>query len=295
MRFWLLLNPGEPSPSICYRLAEHCLCSDRPLAMLDPWRIDGASVSKPPVTDVFAPEGMPRYLESAWIGNRWRKVHFWQREQRLRLHIEAAGEWLIDLERLAVHKLSIAPVDPGLIAEIALGPGLILLLAQCDVFCLHASGVLIADRARLFSGDSGQGKSTLARADSWRRISDDITPVKVDQEGAWVFPHFPQLKLAAQDQYLTADPSRWPLHALYLLCPARGERNGTIAAVLLQPAEAARAIIAHTVASRLFTPRVLANHLAHAARLARLVPVYRLRYPWGMGNLPAVRSAISTS
>lgn len=295
MTFWLLLNSDLPSSPICYRFAKHRLYSDRPVAALDPWRIDSASAPAPPFVHAFPPTDKPRCLEAAWIGNRWRELHFWQREQRLRLHIEEAGEWLIDLERLMVCKLGAAPADPGLIVEIALGPGLILLLAQCDVFCLHASGVLIADRACLFLGDSGQGKSTLARADSWRRISDDITPVTVDEEGAWVFPHFPQINLAARAQYPVTDPSRWPLRAVYLLCPVRDEQGGAVTAVPVKPAEAARAMIAHTVASRLFTAQLLVNHMAQATRLARLVPVYRLRYPWGIDNLSAVRSAISTS
>ena len=295
MTLWLQLKAEPSFPTICYHLAGYRLCSDRPLAALDPWRIDTDSAPTPPVVNVLPSTGMPRDLESVWIGNRWREVRFWQQEQRLRLHIEAAGEWLIDLERLAVRKLSVAPADPALIAEIALGPGLIPLLAQCDVFCLHASGVLIGDRACLFLGDSGQGKSTLARADSWRRISDDITPIRVDEQGAWVLPRFPQLKLATQAQYPATDPNRWPLGALYLLCPARDEQSEGIAAVPLKPAEAARAMIAHTVASRLFTPQLLAKHMAQAARLARHVPVYRLHYPWGIENLPAVRSAILAS
>ncbi|MEE4380009.1 MAG: hypothetical protein V2J55_21185 [Candidatus Competibacteraceae bacterium] len=142
-------------------------------------------------------------------------------------------------------------------------------------------------------GDSGRGKSTLAHTDAWNRISDDISPVVIDEAGVWMIPHFPQLKLSAQEQYPLKGSIRLPLSSLYLLCPIKDKQTHTFTAAPLKPAEAARVIIAHTVASRLFTPQRLVDHMTFAAQLAQRTPVYKLYYPWDIHNLPALRSAIA--
>ena len=73
-------------------------------------------------------------------------------------------------------KLSAQP--DGIRDEFELGPGLMLLLAYNDCFAFHASAIETPEGVIVFCGESGQGKSTLARelshGHSMRRLADDI-------------------------------------------------------------------------------------------------------------------------
>jgi hypothetical protein len=175
------------------------------------------------------------------------------------------------------------------LAELALGPALLVTLALRDAFCLHASAVLLPQGAVAFAGDSGSGKSTLAaelHACGLSRVADDLLLVRAGSPPL-ALPWFPQPRWTQREQPAAA-PATCPLAALYLLDghdEATGsERVGRAAATL--------AIARHTVAGRLFGPPLLERHLGFAASLAAAVPVRRLRYPWRPGGVEEVAEAI---
>jgi hypothetical protein len=178
--------------------------------------------------------------------------------------------------------------------ETMLGPSLILALAlQNSIYCLHASAVLINGQAIAFVGESGQGKSTLAHylSQTWQRLGDDILPIGVgDNAGIFTHPHFPQLKLPLIDQYPPSAPASIPLRAIFVL----KKETTTVSTQRLSAVEATLLLIRHTVASRLFSPNLLAQHTAFCANVAQTVPVYQLSYPHIWQKLPAIQAEIES-
>ena len=80
-----------------------------------------------------------------------------------------------------------------------LGPIMAMLLHQRNYFVLHASGIKIGDRACVFLGCKGQGKSTMAATLYGRGhqlVADDIAAITLDSGGqAILLPGFPQIRL----------------------------------------------------------------------------------------------------
>ena len=208
------------------------------------------------------------------------------------------------------HPCAFALDDPA-IAQSILGPGLLLALALQGSFAFHAGAAALGERAAVFLGDSGAGKSTLAadldqrRADGWQRLADDVLPVAPAADGgldAW--PEFPQLKLAAEAQYVAGGsrPERVPVAAIYLLdafsasTDAPASASDIAAAVTIStvsPRDAMLALVAHTMAGRLFAPDLAARHFAFCAAVAAAVPLKRLRYPRRLEALDAVAQALA--
>ena len=166
-------------------------------------------------------------------------------------------------------------LEPAWQIEALRGPVLLHALAQRGVFVLHASaarqpgGPLIA-----FTANSGVGKSTLAQAAAdlgWERVGDDLLPI-AERAGHFVaLPHFPQPKLADNQQYPTDAAPLLPLAALVQL-----ERGAAASFQPLAPRKAADLLLASTVATRVFASRSLAAHLALAAHFAGEVSAGRL-------------------
>ena len=127
------------------------------------------------------------------------------------------------------------------------GPMLILALARRHVFCLHGSAVLAPFGALVIVGASGAGKSTLASAARPNRLCDDISPLSWRDGALTLLPQFPQLKLAGPDVVPEAVPLRGILH-LHAAVEAQGQSIRALTGHELH-----RQLLAHTVASRLFT------------------------------------------
>ena len=167
-------------------------------------------------------------------------------------------------------------IAPAELAELALGPALVLALALRETFCLHASAVLLPEGVVAFMGDSGAGKSTLAselRACGMPQVADDLLLVRAGASPV-ALPRFPQPRWTTLDQPAEA-PSSCTLAALYFLGGDHNEvtreRVGTAAATL--------AIARHTVAARLFHAPLLERHLSFAASLAAAAPGTRASLP----------------
>jgi hypothetical protein len=132
------------------------------------------------------------------------------------------------------------------------GPALILALARRGIYCLHASAFIEHGVATVILGESGAGKSSLARAivgkPGARRLCDDITPVQMENGQLYVLPRFPQLKLKAADLEL---PESVPLKRLIVL--QRATPNLPSANQVLTTRGLFDALTHHTVATRLFS------------------------------------------
>src|SRR5438105_3551225 len=73
------------------------------------------------------------------------------------------------------------------------------ILQQRGILTLHASAVTDGDRAILFAGASGRGKSTLAAAFldlGYQLLSDDVVAIRTDPDrAAMAAPAYPEIKL----------------------------------------------------------------------------------------------------
>jgi hypothetical protein len=78
------------------------------------------------------------------------------------------------------------------------GPVMGFLLRHRNVTCLHASAVELHDRAVLFSGNAGYGKSTTAAALALRGVpvlGEDIVPLRLEESRYWAIPGYPRVCL----------------------------------------------------------------------------------------------------
>ena len=168
--------------------------------------------------------------------------------------------------------------------QLLLGPPLMLALALNNQFALHASAVMIDQKAVLFVGDSGFGKSTIAK---WlsedakiNRLTDDISVI-IDQHGDYLLESgFPQLKLEENQQNPHLPPTQ--ITAVVLL---HREQECTPQLSKLQTIESVAVLVNHSVASQLFDKQLAESHLSFMATLSSKVPIYRLDYPSGKENI----------
>ncbi|MFQ5350634.1 MAG: hypothetical protein ACE5EG_09355 [Thermoanaerobaculia bacterium] len=239
--------------------------------------------------------GTPGYAGPGWVGGRLRRVESWRSGNGYLLRIEGAGEYLVrgDGSEIVSRRCLQAGGPSEAVAAAVLGPCLVLAMALHGVWCLHASAAGAADRVVALAGESGSGKSTLAAALAslggiWRRVGDDLLPVRLAGDGGRALPRFPQPKLAPELQWLPPAPEEVELAALYLLAPDADE----VEVRQLSRRRAAEVLVGQTVAARLFDAELQARHLDFCAGLAGVLPVRTLRFPRRRAALPAMTTAI---
>ena len=227
------VGPQRSVPAAVYRLAASWLVADRTLPELAPFAVP----LLPPGVDAGQPADWRQREVERLVYRGPGLVAGAIREVECRRVAQGWEVVIPDVCRLGVSwdGSEIAVLDPSpqlpsaLLAEAVIGPGLILALAVHGVYCLHASAVKTPRGVIAFLGESGRGKSTLARflaADSglgWTRVADDILPVEVTADGVDVLPRFPQLKLPDGEQYSSADSECLPLRMACVLAPSRIE------------------------------------------------------------------------
>ncbi len=90
-------------------------------------------------------------------------------------------------------------VDERDIRSFLLSPVIAILLHQRGLLPLHSSGINYKNKAVLFAGNSGAGKSTIAmamnRKYNYPLISDDIIAINKENDKPMVFSSFPSVKL----------------------------------------------------------------------------------------------------
>jgi hypothetical protein len=191
-------------------------------------------------------------------------------------------------------------------ATYLLGPVLGLVLRLRGIPCIHASAVVIENRAIAFVGEEGAGKSTTAAAFARRGhavLSDDIVAL-VEQDGAiHVRPAYPYLSLwpdsvrmlygvekslpsfsdnwdkrvlSTADQSIRFANQSFPLGAIFIL----GERSRNPSAPLLDsitPQDSLLSLVANSYATRLLSSEMRAHEFKFLGRVILSVPVFRVR------------------
>lgn len=302
---------GTLVANIAYEVAGQLIVSSEPIAMLDAFRCQlPSNISLPQPDKLLSNKGSierrAQYLseqtliyrgEGAFAGGM-QTVSMYHHGEIERLDnghglflLEVANQRqaVIQPDQGLIYCLHPAGLSDSLNAEILLGPVLLLLLASRGIFCLHASAVSIAGQAVVFIGESGQGKSTLASVNlpaDWSRLTDDITPVQIKDDGVYLLTDFPQLKLSSQT--ISSVPSR--LSAVFQL-------GATTEQMICEPLALQQTVLLaarHTAASRVFSPLLLKNHLAFCTQLGQRISLQSLSYPRQITEIGELRRFIQS-
>ncbi|MBE9118218.1 hypothetical protein IQ249_20190 [Lusitaniella coriacea LEGE 07157] len=124
----------------------------------------------------------------------------WQLQQGayFRLKYCDGTEFIVDRGGCRIWAKWIAPLTLEDTATYLLGPILGFVLRLRGSVCLHASGVAIRDRAVLFLGQAGAGKSTTAAAfaqSGYPVLCDDVAALTLKNGQFFVRPGYPRLRL----------------------------------------------------------------------------------------------------
>lgn len=183
---------------------------------------------------------------------------------------------------------------------------------------LHGSAVRIGDRALLFVGRKGAGKSTAAAAFAaagCEVLSDDVIALEQDREPITIVPGFAGLKLAeaARDELLpratvigmdepgaakrmvrqeASSATPVPIGAVFFL----NGRGRALGKRRMTPAETMRHLLSHSYALK-FGDKALtgssgARHFQTCAALARHIPAWDLSLPDALERLPRFASSL---
>ena len=190
-----------------------------------------------------------------------------------------------------------------------------LALSRAGLLVFHASAVEIDGEAVAFLGESGRGKSTLAAAFATRGsrfLSDDGLLVDCREDGFWILPNHPSIRLwddsrealipagraaaranakerlrGGEHLAFCGEPRR--LRALYFL----GE--GMVPALSFGPMSGQEMVMGLLHHAFLLDPEdrsPLADHFERTAALARAVAGWRLDFPNDLQGLGAITRAI---
>jgi hypothetical protein len=265
--------------------------------------------SEPDVNIQFGP--VPEYLQNA----EDQGVLFQATTDRFLLKLDHIAHFLVQ----SGDKIIIQRAPQASDAEIRLfllGSCLGALFHQRGLLVMHASAIQTERGAVLFTGPSGNGKSTLLGAltkRGYKMLSDDVTALVQDDEGqVTVLPGYPQIKIWAdtaehlgnpvsdlkrvrpqlekfaiptEDQFATS-PAK--LHAIYVL----GSHNDFDGEICLEPLEGGErftAIRVNTYRQRfldgLGMRPVHFRLVAAAANAARVIRVNRPKQPFLLDEL----------
>ena len=240
---------------------------------------------------------------------------FFREETGYLLRFHGIADFLLsaDGSDLRCHPAPDAPVDWEQIYRQQVLP---LQRAQQGEAVFHGGAVCRADGAMVFLGPSGQGKSTLTAAcagSGMAFLTDDCLVLREEAQ-VEVLPDEAHVRLwadsfeAISGNPLDDPPSSWRKPRLqaddarmpHRMQPARlacmitldGEADD-IMLERLSPADAAMLWRANAFVVDLRSPHVLRTSLQRAARLAQVVPAYRLAYPRDYARLPEVVAAVS--
>jgi len=205
-------------------------------------------------------------------------------------------------------------------ATYLLGPVLGYILRRRGVVCLHASAVSVADRAAVFVGAEGAGKSTtaaaLARA-AHPLISDDVVALHERDGRFWVRPAYPYLSLwpdSVETLFGSAEAlprfsKRWEkrrfgldmaelrfenrdlqLGAIYIL----GERfpEGEARLESISTPMALLSLVSNTYATNILDNQMRADEFEFLGRMVARVAVRKLHPPADASQLPEIANWI---
>jgi hypothetical protein len=284
---------------ICYHIAGQVFHFPYLLPELDSLEMKvGAADEAAPFIPTTIPSAQSRTGETiGWVAGADRQVQTWSAPPGILMKVEGGSDFYIGQGGQVILCASRVQDDRTLSEidrQILLGPVIVLALALRGTWSLHASAAMLREQVFAFVGESGQGKSTLAAylagRSGWRLVADDILPVAPGPEGLEAKPRFPQLKLPPEAQPGPHLAESLPLQRLCVLAEARPEEQPELE--LLPASQAAQVLVSHTAGTRLFEPKLLAEHLQFCAKAATQVQVYRLKYPRRREALPEIKELL---
>jgi hypothetical protein len=237
-------------------------------------------------------------LQQAWA------VHL-NREKAL-VYLKDIGVFLIE----AGKKITLIPYSKASKSAIRfylVGTVMAILLYQRNFLVLHGSVINFENRAIVFLGKSGDGKSSTAAAfisQGYLMTNDDVAPVNLTAELATIYPGFSQVKLAKE----TAHALGYDFESLIVLHQSETKRGyrpqqefshqplpiGRIYILgydedfmiqPLSPSEAVMELSRHSRPTTLFhSPDV--QHFRLCTTLVEKHPLYRLNRPKDLSLLP---------
>ena len=264
---------------------------------LERFQYTGVELNSTPVTPSLPEKIISR--SSGYVARAERIVEIWSARDGVVLRVSGFRDFYISSCGKAILPV-VGDTDlTELEQEVVLGPALALALALGGKWCLHAIAASFQNKGMVFLGESGYGKSTLAAyldeavKPGWQRIADDILPVSLGEGELTGWTHFPQLKLPELMQPSLQLPETLLINHVYLLDPDNSATTPKLKA--LSSDETVRILLGNAAGSRLFTPELLAAHLAFCAQAARHVTGYRLSYAHQRDILPVVKDLLEQS
>ena len=212
----------------------------------------------------------------------------------------------------------LANVDESVYRLFILGAAVGVLLHQRGFLVLHASAIVLGGGAVVFIADKGMGKSTMVGTMHNRGhilMADDIVAIDPKPDIPQAYPGFPQLKLWPESaEELCESPDELPLVRPDLTKRSRILDHGfavesmPLKRVLvladgdedaiepLPPQMAFMSLVQHSYSLGILKATgTQASHFAQAIRVAKLVPVMRLKRRRQMERLPLVAQMIEES
>ena len=307
----------RPSRWHHYQIAEQCVAFPRAIASLAKFCVDSPPINgwrKSGVDNVngyvdesaehlshyelLTDQNSELYYQDTLIFNHRKCLITFRRSEPIGLsQIDVDGQpaCAIDLSGSCIKILNDKPLDDIFNLELITGPALIVLLSAKSIYCLHASAVTVPDENLnpinvAFIAESGVGKSTLSKdaGEAWVQCSDDILPVRFDQS-LKLFRDFPQLKLPE----FSISNKVIENNGLSFIFNISKQEASSVVIEKIKPVDAALTVVRHTVASRLFEPQIMRQHLDFAQNLASSVGVYQISYPRDLSQLTLLRKSIS--
>ena len=291
-----------------YRLAGQEFLFSCPVPELAPFettvgrRLGTVEEAVPFVFPASPDDAFPAALVSqttGWVAGASRSVEVWSASpDGYLILVEGASNFYVSRDGRFIG--STGPAQPRALwnetdRQVAAGPIIVLALALRNIWCLHASAVMFREKVIIFLGESGQGKSTLsaylARNSSWRLVSDDILPVRMQEDHITLLPYFPQLKMTDDVQPAIGLPEQLPSTLVCIL----GQEDGLVAPALeaIPTAQGAQTLLQHTAGTRMFHATLLAKHMDECVRAAGHLSFYRLSYPPCEQVLPEIREMLT--
>jgi hypothetical protein len=286
----IVLDLGGARAGWTQRLADLELWSERPLLP------DARPAPRPDAgsSSIDTDPGALVYDGPGSVTGRLERVRAWRSRGGVRtVEFERGERFRVAPSGERIEATPARTPDEPRTLELALGAPLALALAIRGVHLLHASAIVAGGAVVALTGASGAGKSTLAaaaaRSERWRRAADDILPVRLDRAPT-AMPAFPQLKLRPEQAWPAEAPPALPLTALVEI--AHRERGGPPRLEPYHGADAVSALVAATVAARLFDETLLASHLERTGRSAGSCWIGRLRFASGERGLAEALRAL---
>ncbi|MEC4807074.1 MAG: hypothetical protein SAJ12_16560 [Jaaginema sp. PMC 1079.18] len=234
------------------------------------------------------------------------------------------AEFLLQKQGQVVWGRWYEPLTRADAATYLLGPILGFILRWRGVICLHASAVVVEDRAIAFVGQAGAGKSTTAAAFASRGypvLTDDVLALQPGKSSFWVQPAYPALRLwssavialfgaeTALPRLVPTHPT-WdkryldltqpsyqfqtqpvPLACLYFLEPRQAQLPQGKITPMTAPAGAI-ALITNTYTNYLLNKSMRAAEFQHLGQLLQTVALRQLHPHSDPQNLPFLLQSI---